>query len=145
MTYKLHSDIKSWLIPTSALSLPYYDYILVSHLSHLHYFYILVFSSLQHAFLVNYGPQAGAWRSTKKIISRSTPIQILVVVAWEEYFRPLLMKAIGGSHSKWWAIRLVERSISPTLENVNISFNHLPYYSMSRGDGRVVTNKRWAW
>ena len=38
-------------------------------------------------------------RPTKKTTSRSTPIQILVMVAWEEYPQLLLIKAIGGSHS----------------------------------------------
>ena len=79
------------------------------------------------------------------LISRSTPIQDPVVVMWEESPRSLLIKATGGSHGKWWAGRLAGRSISPTLEDVNVSFNHLPYYSMSRGDCRVVTNKWVAW
>ena len=30
-------------------------------------------------------------------------------------------------------------------QDVNIIFNHLPYYSMTRDDSRIVTNKRWAW
>ena len=42
MTYKLYPDIKSSSIPTSASAFLYYDYTLVSHLSYLHYFYILV-------------------------------------------------------------------------------------------------------
>ena len=32
-------------------------------------------------------------------------------------------KATGGSHSEWWAGRLAGRSISLTLEDVNVSFN----------------------
>ena len=76
---------------------------------------------------------------------RSTPIQDPVVVAWEGSPRLLLIKATGGSHGEWWAGRLAGRSISPSLEDVNISFNHPPYYPMGRGDGRVVTNKRVAW
>ena len=62
-----------------------------------------------------------------------------------EFPRLLLMKATGGSHGEGWAGRLAGRSISPTFEDVNISFNHPPYYSMSRDDGKAVTNKRWTW
>ena len=66
---------------------------------------------------------------------------------WRErrFPRLLLMKATGGNHGEWWAGRLAGRSISSTLEDVNISFNYLPYYSMGRGDGRVVTDKRVVW
>ena len=34
---------------------------------------------------------------------------------------------------------LVKCSISPTLKDVNISFNHPLYYSISRGDSKVVS------
>ena len=76
--------------------------------------------------------------------SRSIPIQDPVVVVWEGSPWLLLIKATGRSHSKWWAVRLAGHSLSPTLEDVNISFNHPSYYSMSRDDGRVVTDKRVA-
>ena len=79
------------------------------------------------------------------LTSRSTLIQDPVMVVWEGLPRSLLIKATGGSHSEWWVGRLAGRNIRPTFEDVNISFNHLPYYSMSRGDSRVVTNKRVAW
>ena len=59
--------------------------------------------------------------------------------------RSLLIKATGGSHGEWWAVWLAGRSLSPTLKDVNVSFNHPPYYLMSRGEGRVITNKRWVW
>ena len=42
VTYKLHPDIKSSSIPTFVSSLLYHNNILVSYLSHSHYFYILV-------------------------------------------------------------------------------------------------------
>ena len=137
ITYKLHLDIKLLSIPTFVLSLPCHNYILVSHWSCLHYFYILVSSSLQHASSVYYRPQIDARRYARKITSRSTPIQILVVVAWEEYPRSLLMKTTGESYSKCWVGRLARRSISATLEDVNISFNYPPYYSMSKSDSRI--------
>ena len=57
MTYKLHSNIKSLLIQTSASSLPCHDYILVFHLLYLQYFYILVSSILQYASSVYCGRQ----------------------------------------------------------------------------------------
>ena len=60
------------------------------------------------------------------------------MVTWEEYPWLLLMKATDGTHYEWWAERLARRSISPPLKNINISFNHSPYYSMGRGDGKVV-------
>ena len=140
--YKLHPDIKLSSISTSMLSLLCYDYIRVSHLSRLHYFYISVFSSLQHVSLAYCGPQAGAWRFTRKITSRSTPIQILVVVAWEKLSWSLLIKATNGGHGEWWAGWLARYNISPTLKDINISFNHLPYYSISRDNSKVVTDKR---
>ena len=34
------------------------------------------------------------------------------------------MKVTGGSYIEWGEERLAERSISPTLKDVNISFNH---------------------
>ena len=76
--------------------------------------------------------------------SRSTPIQYLVVLLWEGSPELLLIKTTGGSHNEWWAVRVVGRSLSPTLEDVNISFNHSPYYSISGDEGRVVTDKRVA-
>ena len=51
------------------------------------------------------------------------------------------MKATKESHSKCWAEWLDRRSISPTLEDANISFNHLLYYSMSRGDSRAKRDR----
>ena len=74
-----------------------------------------------------------------RLLSGQCPIQIPVVVAWEKYSQSLLMKATDGSHSEWWAEWLAGCSISLILEDVNVSFNYLPYYSMSRGDGRVVS------
>ena len=44
VTYKLHSNIKSSLIPISASSLPCHDYILVSHLSYQLYYNIISLS-----------------------------------------------------------------------------------------------------
>ena len=90
-------------------------------------------------------PRSLLIKATGGLTSRSTPIQDPVVVVWEGSPRSLLIKATGGSHGEWWAGRLARRSISPTLEDVNISFNHPPYYPMGRGDGRVVTDKRVAW
>ena len=79
---------------------------------------------------------------TKKITSRSIPNLDLVVVAWEEFSQSPKGRTTGASYSKWWARRLASHSISMTLQNVNISFNHdLPYYSMRKDDGRVVTKK----
>ena len=77
--------------------------------------------------------------------SRSTPIQDPVVVVWERSPQSLLIKTIGGSHDEWWVIRPAGRRISLTLKDINISFNHPPYYLISRGDSRVVTDKRVAW
>ena len=48
------------------------------------------------------------------------------------------MKATGGSYSEWSVGQLARRIISLTLKDINISFNHLLYYLISRGDGRVV-------
>ena len=45
----------------------------------------------------------------------------------------------SGKGEDWLDVAL------PDPWDVNISFYHLPYYSMSRDDNRVVTNKRWAW
>ena len=83
-------------------------------------------------------------KSHWKITSRSTPIQILVVVAWERvtliainesHWKPvvvaweglpwlLLIKATNGSHGEWWVGWLAGRSINPTHEDVNMNFNH---------------------
>ena len=76
---------------------------------------------------------------------RSMPIKDPVVIVWKGSSWLLLIKAIGESHNEWWVVRLAERSLSSTLEDVNISFNHSAYYSISRGEGRVVTNKLVAW
>ena len=114
-------DIKSSSIPISVSSFLYHDYIWVSHLSRLYYFYILISSLLQHAFSAYCGPSVGASRSTQilvivawekitpiaineshwKITSRLTPIQILVVMAWEG----VTLIAINESH--WWEPRWV--------------------------------------
>ena len=50
-----------------------------------------------------------------------------------------IKKATDRSHSEWWAERLASRNISPTFKDVNISSNHLLYYSMSKNDNGVVT------
>ena len=101
-------NIKSSSIPTSASLFLYHDYIRVIHLWPLRYIYILVSSSLQHASSAYCGPWADARWSPRKttsrfqwwwhekrfssiainksyweITSRSTPILIPVVVAWE--------------------------------------------------------------
>ena len=96
------------------------------------------------------GVRGGFFRSLlMKAIGRLFPDQRLSQIQWwwreRGFFRSLLMKATGGSHGEWWAGWLAGRSISPILEDVNISFNHLPYYPMGRDDGRVVTDKRVAW
>ena len=80
----------------------------------------------------------------KDLTSRSTLIQDPVVVMWEGSPRSLLIKATGGSHNEWWAERLAGRSVNATFKDVNVSFNHPPYYSMNRGDGRIITNKQVA-
>ena len=49
ITYKLHPNIKLSLIPTSASSLPCYDYIRVPHLSYNYYIFLL----LRHALSIN--------------------------------------------------------------------------------------------
>ena len=81
----------------------------------------------------------------KGLISRSTPIQNPVLVAWEGSSQLLLIKVTGRSYGEWWAGRLAGRSISLTLKDINIGFNHLPYYSIGRGDGRIVTDKQVTW
>ena len=48
------------------------------------------------------------------------------------------MKVIDGSYSEWRVGRLAWYSGNLTLKNVNISFNHLSYYLINRGDSRVV-------
>ena len=69
----------------------------------------------------------------------------LVVVEREGFPHVLQRKATERSH-EWsgkgdgWP-----DTAWPDLWDVNISFNHPPYYSRSKGDGRVVTDKRWAW
>ena len=148
----------SWAWPTSFILISSHHW----YQHPRHYFHVMTTSwsppLSQHASSAYHGLWVGAQKSTKKTTSkfhwwwreREIPrsllmkatrrlllgqrlIQILVVVAWEEYPRLLLMKATDGSHSEWWAERLAGRSISPTFEDVNISFNHPPYYSMSRG------------
>ena len=126
LTWSQHAtylDIKSLSIITSASLFLCHNYIWVSHLSRLHYFYIFVSSLLQYAFSAYCGPWAGAWRSTQilvvvawegvtsiainkshwKITSRSTPIQIPVMVAWEG----VTSIAINESHwwELWWVVR----------------------------------------
>ena len=60
------------------------------------------------------------------------------MVAWEKYPQLLQRKTSAGSHNEWWAEWLAGRSISSTLKNVNINFNYLPYYLMSRDDYKIV-------
>ena len=128
-TWKLHPDIKSSSIPTSASSLPGHDYIRVSHLSYNYYIFLYVVHRLSMSF------EPGIW--TRKTTPRSTPGPDPVVVVWEEF----TSIAINESHwkeprVKWWAEWLAGRSIGPTLQDVNISFNHESlYYSMNRGGG----------
>ena len=74
MTYKLHSDIKLLLIPTSASSLPCHDYIQVPHLSYDYY----IFSRVIHQLSVLF--EQGA--QTKKTTPRWTPGSNPVVVLW---------------------------------------------------------------
>ena len=77
------------------------------------------------------------WRPTRKTTPSSTPGSNLVVVAWEGF----TLIVINENHwkepqVKWWAGWLAGRSISPTLQDVNISFNHESlYYLISRGGG----------
>ena len=126
----IHADIKSLSISTTVSPFPYHDYVLVSFITTTR-----VFSKSRNL----------AWASNRvlgglqgRLPSGQCSSQIPVVVAWEEYLRLLLMKATDASHSKWWAERLAGRSINPTLENVNISFNHPLYCLMSRSEHRVV-------
>ena len=144
-----YPDIKSSLIPISTASFLCHDYIRIFHLSRLHYFYFLVFLSLQHAFFAYCWPWVNAQMSTRKITFRfqlwwreKRLPQLLFMKAsrrlfpdqrlfrfqwwWRKRWLPqlLLMKATGGRHSEWRAKWLAGRSISPTLEDVNISFNH---------------------
>ena len=109
MTYKIHPDIKSSSIPSSASSLPCHDYIRVLHLSYDYY----IFTALQYA--SSTGPDSvvvawegftsiaineSHWREPRRLLQdqRQTRIQWW----WREGGLPrsLLMKAIGGSH-KW--------------------------------------------
>ena len=148
VTYKLYSDIKALSIPTSASPFAqtssHYQFQYLHHHCH-----VMTMSwspsSLKHAFSAYCGPWVGARRSTRKIISRPAPILNPVVIAWEGVPQSLLIKATGGIYGKSWVGQLAGYSISPTLEDVNMSFNHQSYYSMSKGDGQVVTNKQWAW
>ena len=68
-----------------------------------------------------------------KATGRLLPNQRLSQFQWWWHERgfswSLLMKATGGNHGEWWAGRLARRSINPTLKDVNISFNHPPYYT----------------
>ena len=109
--YVTYSDIKSSSIPISVSSFLSHEHICVSYLLRLHHIYILISSSLQHASSTYSGSRTGVQRSTRKttsrfqwwwrkngfssiamneshwkITSRSTPIQIPVVVAWERVF-----------------------------------------------------------
>ena len=132
VTYKLYLDIKSLSIPISASPFSCHNYVLVSFI-----IAACIFSL--------------SWALSKYLeVYQEDYFKInacsnLVVVAWEDFTQSLFIKATGASHGEWWVGRLAGRSISLTLEDVNISFNHLLYYSMSRGDGKVVTDKRWAW
>ena len=126
--------IKSLSILSSASLFPSHDYILVFFIIPVH-----VFKQIYH------GSQVGCSKIYKKDYYKINAYPDLVVVTWEEYPWLLLMKTTGRSHSKWWAVYLARYNINSTLKNVNNSFNHPPYYSMSRGDGRVVTDKQWAW
>ena len=115
------ANIKSSLIPTSASSFLCHDYNRVVHLLRLHYVHILVSSSLQHASSTYCGRWAGTWWSSRKttsrfqwwwrerrfssiaineshweITSRSTPIPIPVLVAWEG------VPSIAINESHWW-------------------------------------------
>ena len=110
-----------------------HDYVLVSFITKAHVCILLWTSSRCSKFLFP-DPIGGSVRggfpwlllmkATGGLTSRSTPIQDPVVVVWEGSPRSLLIKATGGSHGEWWAVRLAGRSLSPTLEDVNISFNH---------------------
>ena len=113
-------DIKLLSISSFALPFPYHDYIPISFI-----IAARVFSKSRNL----------AWASSRvlgglqgRLPSGQRPIQIPMVVVWKEYPQLLLMKVINGSYREWWAEQLARQSISPTLEDVNISFNHLPYY-----------------
>ena len=154
MTYELHPNIKSW---------PYLGLLSVISTSGLHpgFFiikarvFILSSTSSRCLEILLPDPNGGGVRGgflqslLMKAIggftSRSTPIQDPVVVVWEGSPRLLLIKATSGSHGEWWAGQLARRSLSSNFEDVNISFNNLLYHSMSRSEGRVVTDKRWTW
>ena len=90
-------------------------------------------------------PQSLLMKATERLLPNQRLSQFQCWWRERGFPRSLLMKTTGGSHGEWWAGRLAGRSISPTLEDVNIIFNHPPYYPMGRGDGRVVTDKRVAW
>ena len=151
VTYKLHPDIKALSIPISVSPFSCYNHGLVSFIIEARVFILLWTSSRCSKFLLpnlsGGGVRRGSLQSllikaTGGLTSRSTSIQDPVVVVWEESPRLLLIKATDGSHNEWWVVRLARRSLSPTLEDVNISFNHPLYYSMSRGEGKVVIDKR---
>ena len=144
VTYKLHPDIKALSIPISASPFPCYDYVLVFFIIEARIF-ILLWTSIRFLEFLLPDPSGGSVRggfpqllliiATGGLTSRLMPIQDLVVVVWEGSSRLLLIKATGGSHGEWWAVWLAGHSLSPTFEDVNISFNHPPFYSMSRGEG----------
>ena len=123
-------DIKSSSIPSSASRFSYHTYLFVSFIIP-----VRVFKQVYHELW------AECLEVYKEDYFQIKAYSYLEVVVWEEYPRLLLMKATSGSHDKWWIRRLAGRSISPTLEDVNISFNYPLYHSISRGDGKVVTNK----
>ena len=112
---------------------PRYDYVLVSFIIKARVLILSWTSSRCSEFLLP-DPSGGGVRggfprsllmkATEGLTSRSTPIQDPVVVVWEGSPWLLLIKATGGSHGEWWAVRLAGHSLSPTLEDVNISFNH---------------------
>ena len=150
VTYESHPDIKSWphlglssVTSTSRLHPGFFIieacvFILSWTLNRCSEFLI---PDLSDGGMRGGFPRSLLMKATGGLTSRSMPIQDPVVVVWERSSWSLLIKATGGSHGEWWAVRLAGRSLSPNLEDVNISFNYPPYYSMSRGEGRVVTDK----
>ena len=154
VTYELHPDIKTSSILIFASLFPCYDYVWLFFIIKAHVFSLLwTLSRCLEVLLLDPSgsgvigsfPRSLLMKATGGLTSRLTPIQDPVVVLWEGSPQLLLIKATGRSHGEWWAVRLAGRSLSLTLEDVNISFNHSSYYSMSRGKGKVVIDKWWAW
>ena len=127
----IYLDIKLSSITIYASSFLCHDYVLVS-------FIILVCIFKQ----VYYRSWAGYLEVYKKDYLQINACPDAVVVTWREYPQLLLIKVICRSYSEWWVEWLARDSISLTVKNINISFNPLPYYLMSRADGKIVTNKR---